>query len=43
MEEEKFLILLERGMKILDEEISKIDKVLQVKLLLNFMILTVFH
>ena len=28
MEEEKFLILLERGMKILDEEISKIDKVL---------------
>ena len=28
MEEEKFLILLERGMKILDEEISKIDKTL---------------
>ena len=28
MEEEKFLVLLERGMKILDEEISKIDKVL---------------
>ena len=28
MEEEKFLILLERGMKILDEEISKIDKIL---------------
>ena len=28
MEEEKFLILLERGMKILDDEISKIDKVL---------------
>ncbi len=28
MEEEKFLVLLERGMKILDEEIIKIDKVL---------------
>ena len=28
MEEEKFLVLLERGMKILDEEIAKIDKVL---------------
>ena len=28
MEEEKFLVLLERGMKILDEEISKINKVL---------------
>ena len=28
MEEEKFLILLERGMKILDDEIEKIDKVL---------------
>ncbi len=28
MEEEKFLVLLERGMKILDEEIYKIDKVL---------------
>ena len=28
MEEEKFLVLLERGMKILDDEISKIDKVL---------------
>ncbi len=28
MEEEKFLVLLERGMKILDEEISKIDEVL---------------
>ena len=28
MEEEKFLVLLERGMKILDEEITKIDKVL---------------
>ncbi len=28
MEEEKFLVLLERGMKILDEEISKIDKIL---------------
>ena len=28
MEEEKFLVLLDRGMKILDEEISKIDKVL---------------
>ncbi len=28
MEEEKFLVLLERGMKMLDEEISKIDKVL---------------
>ncbi len=28
MEEEKFLVLLERGMKILDEEISRIDKVL---------------
>ncbi|MDC0054666.1 alanine--tRNA ligase [Candidatus Pelagibacter sp.] len=27
-EEEKFLILLERGMKILNEEISKIDKIL---------------
>ncbi len=27
-EEEKFLVLLERGMKILNEEISKIDKVL---------------
>ena len=28
MEEEKFLVLLERGMKILDDEISKIDEVL---------------
>ena len=28
MEEEKFLVLLERGMKILNEEITKIDKVL---------------
>ncbi len=28
MEEKKFLVLLERGMKILDDEISKIDKVL---------------
>ncbi len=28
MEEEKFLVLLGKGMKILDEEISKIDKVL---------------
>ncbi len=28
MEEEKFLILLERGMKILNEETSKVDKVL---------------
>ena len=28
MEEEKFLVLLERGMKILDDEISNIDKVL---------------
>ncbi len=28
MEEEKFLVLLDRGMKILDEEITKIDKVL---------------
>ena len=28
MEEEKFLILLDRGMKILDEETTKIDKVL---------------
>ena len=28
MEEEKFLVLLERGMKILNEEIIKVDKVL---------------
>jgi len=28
MEEEKFLVLLDRGIKILDEEISKIDKIL---------------
>ena len=28
MEEEKFLVLLDRGMKILNDEISKIDKVL---------------
>ncbi len=28
MEEEKFLVLLERGMKILNEEIAKIEKVL---------------
>ena len=28
MEEEKFLILLDRGIKILDEEISKINKIL---------------
>ena len=28
MEEEKFLVLLDRGIKILDEEISYIDKVL---------------
>ncbi len=28
MEEEKFLILLERGIKILNEEITKIDKIL---------------
>ena len=27
-EEEKFLVLLERGMKILNEEVSKVDKVL---------------
>ena len=29
MEEEKFLVLLDRGIKILNDEISKIDKVLQ--------------
>ena len=28
MEEEKFLVLLDRGIKILDDEVSKIDKVL---------------
>jgi alanyl-tRNA synthetase len=28
MEEEKFLVLLDRGIKILNDEISKIDKVL---------------
>ncbi|MDC3233811.1 alanine--tRNA ligase-related protein [Candidatus Pelagibacter sp.] len=28
MEEEKFLILLDRGIKILNEEITKIDKTL---------------
>ncbi len=28
MEEEKFLVLLDRGIKILDDEISKIDKIL---------------
>ena len=28
MEEEKFLVLLDRGMKILNDEINKIDKVL---------------
>jgi alanyl-tRNA synthetase len=28
MEEEKFLVLLDRGIKILDEEVSKIDKTL---------------
>jgi alanyl-tRNA synthetase len=28
MEEEKFLVLLDRGIKILDEEISKVDKIL---------------
>ncbi len=28
MEEEKFLVLLDRGIKILDKEISKIDKIL---------------
>ena len=28
MEEEKFLVLLDRGIKILNEEISKIEKVL---------------
>ena len=28
MEEEKFLILLDRGIKILNEEITKIDKIL---------------
>ena len=28
MEEEKFLVLLDRGMKILDDEIPKIDKIL---------------
>ncbi len=28
MEEEKFLVLLDRGMRILDEEVTKIDKVL---------------
>ena len=26
MEEEKFLVLLDRGIKILDEEIKKVDK-----------------
>jgi alanyl-tRNA synthetase len=29
MEEEKFLVLLDRGIKILDDEITKIDKVLR--------------
>ena len=28
MEEEKFLVLLDRGIKILNDEISKIDKIL---------------
>jgi len=28
MEEEKFIVLLDRGMKILNEEVSKIDKIL---------------
>merc|ERR1712078_441554 len=28
MEEEKFLVLLDRGIKILNEEIDKIDKIL---------------
>ena len=28
MEEEKFLVLLDRGIKILDDEISKVDKIL---------------
>merc|ERR1712072_589676 len=31
MEEEKFLVLLDRGIKILNDEISKIDKVLPGK------------
>ena len=30
MEEEKFLVLLDRGIKILNDEIAKIDKVLPV-------------
>ena len=28
MEEEKFLVLLDRGIKILNDEIEKIDKIL---------------
>ena len=43
MEEEKFLVLLDRGIKILNDEISKIDKVFQEMLLLNYMIPMVFH
>ena len=41
MEEEKFLVLLERGMKILDEEISKIDKVLPGEV--AFKLLSLIH
>ena len=42
-EEEKFLVLLDRGIKILNEEIYKVKKYYQVKLLSNFMTHMVFH
>ena len=37
MEEEKFLVLLDRGIKILNDEISKIDKVLPGIVAFKFM------
>ena len=42
-EEEKFLVLLERGMKILNEELKRLKKFYLEKLPLNCMILMVFH
>ena len=43
MEEEKFLVLLDRGIKILNEKFLKLIKFYLVKLHLNYMILMVFH
>ncbi len=41
-EEEKFLVLLDRGIKILNEELNKVKDTCLVKSHLNFMILMAF-